>query len=597
MSGFISKDCIEEIIKKTDIVSLVSEYTKLEHRGSHLWGCCPFHSEKTASFHIEPEKNFFYCFSCHIGGDPVKFIMEVEHLTYPEALQTLAKKNGVKITYSSSGNSNYSQKDDEIAKKVEELKDLYDRTASMFHYLLTETEQGKSAYEYIKSRGLTDETIKKFKLGYAPSDIKWLKKFLLSKNFSEEFLKSSGLFSSKYPDIAFFNNRLMFPIFDRFGKVVAMGGRKLDDNPKTPKYLNSGEMLQYKKGETLFAFNFAKKSIKENKKVIFCEGYMDCIAYHQCGIEYAVAPLGTALTEQQIKLIVPFVEEVYLSFDSDEAGIKATERAIYMLRKENLTVKIIKLSGGKDPAEIMINLGKKILTTEVSCAILDIDFLLSKLGEKYPIDTPEGKTKASLDFFPYIDSLQSDIQKESSLEQLCQAFNLKPEAVKKDFKNREKAKERITYRQPEVEKPLIPIKLNAELRGLLAIIANIDCYKSIRQELLDIIFEDSSANELYNILENCYKEESLSLVSILNHCKDKRLSNLITKVISLGEFKDNSENAIQDSIKVLKLKGFEKKRNDLQNQIKNFKIVTQDDKIHLEKLIQEKIELDRKLIH
>lgn len=597
MSGFISEESVQEILQKTDMVSLISEYTKLEKRGTDYWGCCPFHSEKTASFHIEPAKNFFYCFSCHVGGNAAKFLMEVEKISYPEALESLAKKSGVKIVYAANGENSSFKKDETESKKIEEIKNLYDRIATMFHYLLLETEQGKSAYKYIKERGLTDETIKKFKLGYAPGDIKWLKKFLLSKNYTESFLKDSGLFSSKYPDIAFFNNRLMFPIFDRYGKVVAFGGRKLDENPKTPKYLNSGEMLQYKKGETLFAFNFAKKAIKENKKVIFCEGYMDCIAYHQCGIEYAVAPLGTALTEDQIKIISPFVDEVLLSFDSDEAGQKATERAIYMLRKENLTVKIIKLSGGKDPAEIMINLGKKILTTEVSCAILDIDFLLSKLGALYSVDTPEGKTKAALAFFPYIDSLQSDIQKESSLEQLCQAFNLKPEAVKKDFENREKAKERILNRQPDVNKPQIPITLNAELRSLLAIIANLDKYKSVRQELLSVIFEDSSAKELLEILENCFKEDSLSLVSVLNHCKDERLSNLITKVISLGEFKDNSENAIQDSIELLKRKSFEKKRDDLQNQIRNFKIVTQDDKAQLEKLLQEKLELDRKLIH
>ena len=178
-----------------------------------------------------------------------------------------------------------------------------------------------------------------------------------------------------------------------------------------------------------------KKAIRESKKVIFCEGYMDCIAYHQCGIEYAVAPLGTALTEMQIKIIRPFVEEVLLSFDSDGAGQKATMRAILMLRKENITVRIIQLTGGKDPAEIMQKLGPQVLTNQVSNAILDSDFLLSRLGAEFPIDTPEGKTKASLVYFSYVDALQSDIQKESCLEQLCQAFNLKPEAVKRDFRN------------------------------------------------------------------------------------------------------------------------------------------------------------------
>ena len=596
MANFISNETIDAILNSPDIISIIGEYTRLEQRSPNdWWGCCPFHGEKTPSFHVDVNQKFYYCFGCHKGGNIISFVMEMEKLPYSEALISIAKKMSIPIKYKNgeNNNSDFHKKNDEAEKYI----DLYERTASMFHYFLLETEQGKSAYKYIKERGLSDETIEKFKLGYAPKDLHWLKKFLLSKNFTEDFLKTSGLFSSKYPDISFFSNRLMFPIFDRYGKVVAMGGRKLDENPKTPKYLNSGEMLQYKKGETLYAFNFAKKAIKENKKVIFCEGYMDCIAYHQCGIEYAVAPLGTALTEEQIKIIQPFCDEVLLSFDSDGAGQKATERAIYMLRRNNITVKIIKLSGGKDPAEIMLNLGKKILTTEVSCAILDIDFLLSKLGAEYSVNTPEGKTKAALAFFPYVDSLQSDIQKESSLEQLCQTFNLKPEAVKRDFENREKAAERITFRQPDVNKPQISIKLNAELRGLLAIIANLDKYKTIRSELSDVVFEDSSARKLYEILECCFQEESLSLVSILNHCDDSRLSNIITKVISLGEFKDNSENAILDSIKLLKRKCFERKRDDLQNQIKTFKVVTQDDQIQFNKLIQEKIELDRMLIH
>lgn len=594
MASFISKETIEAVQNATDIVSLIGEYTKLEPRGKDYWGCCPFHNEKTPSFHIEPDKRFYYCFSCHAGGDVIKFIMEQEKLSYADTILFLAKRSGVEVKYE----AGYSQPaPDPKLKLSEEYIDLYERTASMFHYLLTETEQGKPALEYIVKRGLSEKTIQKFKLGFAPADRHWLKKFLLGKNFSPEFLGGSGLFSKKYQDTAFFSNRLMFPIFNRRGQVVAFGGRQLDNDPNSPKYLNSGDLIQYKKGETLYAFNFAKKAIKENKKVIFCEGYMDCIAYHQCGIEYAVAPLGTALTEEQIKIIQPFCDEVLLSFDSDGAGQKATERAIYMLRRNNITVKIIKLSGGKDPAEIMLNLGKKILTTEVSCAILDIDFLLSKLGAEYSVNTPEGKTKAALAFFPYVDSLQSDIQKESSLEQLCQTFNLKPEAVKRDFENREKAAERVTFRQPDVNKPQMSIKLNAELRGLLAIIANLDKYKTIRSELSDVVFEDSSARKLYEILECCFQEESLSLVSILNHCDDSRLSNIITKVISLGEFKDNSENAILDSIKLLKRKCFERKRDDLQNQIKTFKVVTQDDQIQFNKLIQEKIELDRMLIH
>lgn len=593
MATFISQETINAVQNSADIVSIIGEYTKLERRGSDWWGCCPFHNEKTASFHVEPDKKFYYCFGCHAGGDVIKFIMEQEKVSYSDAIATLAKRTGIEIKYT----NGTPEKENPQLKIIEQYTELYERTASMFHYFLIETPQGKSALEYITSRGISLDTIKKFKLGFAPIDKKWLKNFLLKKNFSNEFLLNSGLFSKKYPDIAFFSNRLMFPIFNRRGQVVALGGRQLSNDPNSPKYLNSGDLIQYKKGETLYAFNFAKKAIREVKKVIFCEGYMDCIAYHQCGIEYAVAPLGTALTEMQIKIIRPFVEEVLLSFDSDGAGQKATMRAILMLRKENITVRIIQLTGGKDPAEIMQKLGPQILTNQVSNAILDSDFLLSRLGAEFPIDTPEGKTKASLVYFSYVDALQSDIQKESCLEQLCQAFNLKPEAVKRDFRNRNQARERLNSRQPLQSNQHKELKIDAELRSILVIIANLDKYKAVRTELLEYEFENLSASQLFNILEECFKNETLSLTSILNHCNEPELTNLITKVISLGEFKENNEDAIQDSIQMLKRRNLERKRDDIMSRIRKFNVNTSHDQRELEKLLEEKMELDRKLMH
>lgn len=593
MATFISQETINAVQNSADIVSIIGEYTKLERRGSDWWGCCPFHNEKTASFHIEPDKKFYYCFGCHAGGDVIKFIMEQEKVSYTDAITTLAKRTGIEIKYTNGA----PEKENPQLKIIEQYTELYERTASMFHYFLIETPQGKSALEYITSRGISLETIKKFKLGFAPTDKKWLKNFLLKKNFSKEFLLNSGLFSKKYPDIAFFSNRLMFPIFNRRGQVVALGGRQLTNDPNSPKYLNSGDLIQYKKGETLYAFNFAKKAIREVKKVIFCEGYMDCIAYHQCGIEYAVAPLGTALTEMQIKIIRPFIDEVLLSFDSDGAGQKATMRAILMLRKENITVRIIKLTGGKDPAEIMQKLGPQVLTNQVSNAILDSDFLLSKLGAEFPIDTPEGKTKASLVYFSYVDALQSDIQKESCLEQLCQAFNLKPEAVKRDFRNRNQARERLNSRQPLQSSQHKELKVDAELRSILVIIANLDKYKAVRTELLEYEFENLSASQLFNILEECFKNETLSLTSILNHCNEPELTNLITRVISLGEFKENNEDAIQDSIQMLKRRNLERKRDDIMSRLRKFNVNTSHDQKELEKLLEEKMELDRKLMH
>ena len=303
----ISSETIEAVRASTDIISLVGEYTKLERRsGNDWWGCCPFHAEKTPSFHVDGDNKFYYCFGCQASGDAIKFSMEIEKLSYSDAIESLAKRAGIEIIYTGSAPSK--TKDE---NKKELYIDLYERTASLFHYFLTQEKSGKEALEYILSRGISMEIISKFKLGYAPKDRYWLKKFLNKKNFSNDFLAKSGLFSSKYPDVSFFSDRLMFPIFNRAGKCVAFGGRILKGDG--PKYLNSSDLIQYKKGETLYAFNFAKNAIREQKTVIFCEGYMDCISYHMCGINYAVAPLGTALTEDQLKIVRGFADTILLS--------------------------------------------------------------------------------------------------------------------------------------------------------------------------------------------------------------------------------------------------------------------------------------------
>ncbi|MCQ2592602.1 MAG: DNA primase [Treponema sp.] len=594
MAGHISQSTINYIHESSDIISIVGDYTRLTRKsGNDWWGCCPFHNEKTSSFHVDGDKKFYYCFGCHASGDVIKFVMEMEKVSYVDAISSLAKKLGTEIKYDDGYNPETVKKDDSTEKYIE----LYERTASLFHYFLMETEQGNKALEYISKRGLTKETLEKFKLGYAPADRKWLKKFLLSKNFSPDFLNQSGLFSQKYPDYSFFSDRLMFPIYNRKGQVVAFGGRVIPPADESQrKYLNSSDMKQFKKGETLFGFNFAKESIRKNKKIIFCEGNMDVIAYHQCGLDYAVATLGTALTEAHLKMIQGFVAngEVLLSFDSDGAGQNATRKAILMCRKMDLTVKIIRLKGGKDPAEIMLNFGKENLTTQVNSAILDVDYLLNTLGQKYPVDTPEGKWKASMEFFTYIDALQSDIQKESCLELLCQTFNLRPEAVKKDFKNRDQAGERLTMRPNNQTEQKTQININAELRGLIAVTADLNQFKLLRSNLAEEDFRNPDARRLYNILEGCFESKSFSIPDILSRLNDAALSQLVTDAISSGVYqKDNIEIILNDTIKYVKRNKIEEQRNSILKRIHDYIVVTEDDKIQMNKLLEEKMELDK----
>lgn len=588
MAGRISRQTIDALAG-CDLVSVVNDYTHMEKKGSAWWGCCPFHHEKTASFHIEEGKNLYYCFGCHAGGDIVKFYMEMEKVSYVDSIVALAKRFNIEVVYE---DGSYVPEQRDNTKEL--YIDLYNRTASMFHYLLTETPQGKPALEYITKRGLTMDTIHKFKLGYSPADRRWLKNFLVSKNFSNEFLAKSGLFSAKYPDITIFAGRLMFPIFDKNGEAVAMGGRILEG--EGPKYINSPEMPHYKKRETLYAYNFAKKAIRERKQVILCEGYMDAIAYHQCGIDYAVAPLGTAFTDGQLKMLAPFVTTVLLSFDSDGAGQAATYKAILLCRSLDLSVKIIQLKGGKDPAEIMINFGADTLTNYVENAILDNDFLLSKLVEKYPKKTPEDKIKAALEFFPYVDSLSSDIQKDSTLEQFAQAFNTKLEAVKKDFINREQARSRIDSIKKADGAPVIQdIKLNAELRTILAVISNLEHINLLHEQLTVNDFEDPLARKLFIILEECYREQEYSISGILNHCAEEEVQRMITKVIASREFEENNLQYVHESIRAIKRNSLERQRDRLMLQIRDFRVVTPDDQNTLTQFLAEKMDIDKKL--
>ncbi len=597
MSAFISKESIDEVSSRADIVSIVGEYVPLTQRGSSWWGCCPFHNEKTPSFSVDEDRKFFYCFGCHKGGNVIKFVQEMEKLDFADAVEMLAKKSGVKLIYEDSGSE--FQREDPNRKLKDEYMDLYTRVSTSFHYMLMETEAGRFALDYVRSRGLTDETIEKFKLGYSPADRKWLYGFLRKKNYSEGFLDGSGLFSKKFKGYAFFSDRLMFPIFNRNGNVVAMGGRFLrGDADKSPKYLNSGDLIQYRKGETLYAFNFAKEELRRSRKVIFCEGYMDCIAYHQCGITYAVAPLGTALTEEQVKMVKPFVSTVLLSFDSDGAGQQATLRAIYMCRAQDLEVRVIRLSGGKDPAEIMLKFGEKALTDDVNAAILDCDFLISRLKELYPKDNPENKANASMDFFGYVDSLQSNVRKEESLKLFSQAFEVELEALRRDYySGRSRLSKRLGKKEhvQEKEPELVQEKPSAELQAVVAAVTDdVKLFRKMREEITVEDLEDSNARKLFSILEDCSEHDNFTISSILNRCDNEGLKSFI--VNSLRQFSEYAEDSVRDATRRIKIGSLERRESRLQEQILALSRSSLDeDKKKVSQLLEEKMDIARQI--
>ncbi len=576
----IAQSTIEEVNSRIDMVSLVGEYTSLKQRGSDFWGCCPYHHEKTPSFHVIPDRKMCHCFGCGAGGGPINFYMEMEKTSFMEAVIALAKKCGVEVVYDNGGaDLNLPERN-----KKDEYKDLYGKIADSFRYILTSTEEGAAARAYLEHRGMSPEMQEKFKIGFAPKDRYWLKRFLRAKNYSDEFLAESGLFSKNYPDIAFFNNRLIFPIFDRMGSVVAFGGRIIEGDG--PKYLNSSELLHYHKKETLYAFNFAKHSFREKKSVILCEGYMDAIAYHQAEIQNAVATCGTALTDEQVKMLSSLVDTAYLSFDSDGAGQAATWKAILLFRRANMNVRIIRIVGAKDPDELLQKSGKEALTNCVNNAILDSDFLLSALSKKYNTQSPEGKTRATFEFFQYIDALQSETHKESCFEQLCRAYQLNPEAVHADYLKRSKETNSSdnSYRSTTESAPKtdpnasyqettknIPQKLvvDAELRAVLVAVANMSCYPMMRNSLTADDFENPAARDLFITLEECYREEAVSSDSILGRCENEELRRLIAKVVTSGEYAENAQRAMFDGIKILKQNSLIRKRQRAENRLRS----------------------------
>ena len=376
--GLIPESVIEEVLMRADIESVVSRYVQLKRSGSNLWGLCPFHTEKTPSFSVNPSKNIFRCFGCLKSGNSIKFIMEIEHMSYPEAIRHLAGLYGVEIT--ETGSSGESIKKEE----KDRVKDILKEAAKFYYKSFNDPEIGKPARDYAASRGLSKQTIDNFGLGYSPLGWNSLYDLLKSKGYKDDEMLKSGIFgkstkTNKPYDL--FRGRLMFPIFDTFGTIVAFGGRALGD--EKPKYLNSPDSLVYKKQFHLYAMNFARK--EQSKQLIVVEGYMDAIAMHAAGFKNTVAALGTAFTDNQLKLCAKFAEEVVFFFDADNAGQKAALRAIRMMMEYlkkltgiNIRIRIAKVPDGKDPDEFIRVNGADKFKEVVRSALYVEDYLLER---------------------------------------------------------------------------------------------------------------------------------------------------------------------------------------------------------------------------
>lgn len=381
---YFSDEIIEEVRSRNDIVDVISQYVRLSKKGSTYFGLCPFHNEKTGSFSVSPNKQMYYCFGCGAGGNVFTFLMQYENFTFGEAMEELAERAGVELP-----KQEYSAAQRREADKRARLLEI-NKEAAKYFFMLLRNERGKHALSYFRKRELSDETIRKFGLGYSDQYSDDLYRYLRSKGYEDEILKESGLVTidERRGGHDKFWNRAMFPIMDVHNKVIGFGGRVMGDGE--PKYLNSPETKIFDKSRNLYGLNFARSTKKP--QLLLCEGYMDVIALHQAGFDNAVASLGTALTSGHANLLKRYTKDVYLTYDSDGAGVKAALRAIPILKEVGITTKVINMRPYKDPDEFIKALGAEEYQKRIDEAENSFLFEIRILEQQYDMHDPEGKT-------------------------------------------------------------------------------------------------------------------------------------------------------------------------------------------------------------
>lgn len=420
--AYYSDELIEEVRSRNDIVDVISGYVRLTKKGSTYFGLCPFHNEKTGSFSVSPNKQMYYCFGCGAGGNVFTFLMQYENFSFPEAMEALAERAGIELP---------KQEMSAQAKKEADKRQILleiNKAAGKYYYMLLRSEHGKQAYEYFKKRELSDATMQKFGLGYSDKYSDDLYRYLRKLGYDDAILKESGLVSIDEVRGGHdkFWNRAMFPIMDVHNKVIGFGGRVMGDGE--PKYLNSPETKVFDKSRNLYALNFARQTKKP--QMLLCEGYMDVIALHQAGFDNAVASLGTAFTSGHASLLKRYTKEVYLTFDSDGAGIKAALRAIPILKEVGLTAKVINMKPYKDPDEFIKAFGAEEYQKRIDAAENSFMFEIRILEQKYDMKDPEGKTAFQTEVAKKLLDFTTELERNNYMEAVADKYHMSFEALR-----------------------------------------------------------------------------------------------------------------------------------------------------------------------
>ncbi len=554
----ISDDFLNELHMRCDIEDVVSGYVQLKKRGKNFVGLCPFHNEKTPSFTVYPENGSFYCFGCGAGGEVVSFIRRAENLDFIEAVRFLCDRVG--MTMPSDGF------DDSLAQKRRKIYEMNREAARFFHECLL-SEKGKTALQYYLDRGYTKKTITRFGLGYAPDEWRALLSHLREKGYSYEDAYEANLArkSEKEGKTSFFDNfrnRVIVPIIDARGNIVAFGGRVLDNSK--PKYINTADTPVYKKSLGVFGLNFAKNS--KEKSLILVEGYMDAIALHQAGFTNSIACLGTALTGEMAHLLSRYADEILLAYDNDEAGQKATERAMKVFSSIGMKIRVIRLSGGKDPDEILKKFGAEKIRSLIDGAENEIEFKLLKAREGLDLESSDGKVKYLTLAADILSSEKNSIAVDVYSSRLAEELGVEKAAInarinqlkkKKTYSSQRKKYEEI-QRDTLSKMSKLRISTNTSVKSVRAqerivtlIFENPDFYRAVKERLSENFFSVPVLERIYKAVSQRIEENaSLDLTALCASLSDGELSEFV-RLSKQGERFSGTKKELLDCIDVV----------------------------------------------
>ena len=549
----LSDAFLSDLMMRSDIVDLISSYVTLKKRGNTYVGLCPFHNEKTPSFTVYPDTRSFYCFGCGAAGDAVSFIKKIDNLDYLDAVKTLAQRAGLQMP-----EEGY---DDSLAKRRKKILEINKETARFYHsYMMSEN--GRVGLNYFLSRGLAPKTINHFGLGYAPDEWSALLNHLKAKGFSLSDMEAARVIKKGnhgYYDM--FRNRVMTPIIDVRGNVIAFGGRVLDDSK--PKYINSSESMVYKKTNELFGLNFAKDSGKDS--LILCEGYMDVIAMHQAGFTNAVAGCGTALTPEQVRVISRYASEVVLVYDNDEAGQKALNKAISLFSQVDIKIRIPKLEGGKDPDEIIRTHGKARFESILDSASNEIEFALVSAKSKYDLQTTRGKSSYADEAVRLLSDAKP-IERDLYLSRISEELGIEKRALSAQLDDYIKRRSRNSKKR-EYEKIIddntnlmakesynakvssVTIKAQQRLIGLL--LTHPDCIKLCDGFDTNMFSEGFYKKAFETIIQRISNNMSIDLIVFNETFSDDEMSK-ITQIMHKTQNSGNVKQEFLDCLNVVK---------------------------------------------